>query len=51
MNLTKLKDFFITLREVVIIALFLMLLLIPTFIKNRLIAAGFTKIDMGIAEC
>jgi hypothetical protein len=50
MNITKLKELLITIREMVIILIFLLLLIAPSFVKARLVAAGFTKLDMGIAE-
>ncbi|MGI9547131.1 MAG: hypothetical protein ACR2MM_07840 [Flavobacteriaceae bacterium] len=48
--LTKLKEAVIAIREFLIIGLFMWFLIQPAGIKDRLVAAGFTKVDFGFAE-
>ena len=49
-DLTKWKDGLIVARELIFVALFLLLLFSPAVIKNRLEAAGFKKLDLGFAQ-
>nr|WP_299167455.1 hypothetical protein [uncultured Allomuricauda sp.] len=46
----QIKDIIVTVREALIVLLFVLLLTTPSWIKNRLETAGFQKIDMGFAE-
>ncbi|MDC6364710.1 MULTISPECIES: hypothetical protein [Flavobacteriaceae] len=46
----KIKDIMVTIREFCLIVAFVLLLIFPNWINNRLMDAGFTKIDFGVAE-
>nr|WP_299382248.1 hypothetical protein [Allomuricauda sp.] len=46
----KIKEIMITIREFCLIMAFVLLLIFPNWINNRLIDAGFSKIDFGVAE-
>ena len=47
---STIKEFLISIREFIFIGLFMWFLFYPTGIKERLTAAGFTKVDFGFAE-
>nr|WP_299344748.1 hypothetical protein [Allomuricauda sp.] len=46
----KIKDIMITIREFCLITAFVLLLIFPNWVNTRLIDAGFSKIDFGVAE-
>lgn len=46
----KFNEILASIREGLIILVFVLLLLAPSWVNNRLIAAGFKSVDMGFAQ-